>query len=181
MRKSRQQSSNWIPGQATLDKYGLDARDWQEMFRKQGGACAICRREFEDALKPVTDHCHEYDHVRALLCNRCNVLLGQACDEQTVLFQAAEYLGKHHGLYNPEEFSGEGAVGSPYRKRGYTADAGHFDAGDCLTLKRRGRVIGEVYVGVLPEGPNAPASINIRRFRRDELQRVRVIDDFDGE
>lgn len=178
--KTRQETSNWIPGQATLDKYGLDAHDWQEMFTRQNGACPICRRRFADDLQPVTDHCHEYGHVRALLCGRCNILLGTACDNQTLLFQAAEYLGKHHGRYIPEEFVGESAVGSPYRKRGYTADACNLDASDCLTLRRHGKIIAEVYVGVLPEGPHAPASINIRRFKQNEFQRIRVIDDFDG-
>lgn len=167
------------PSEQTIAKYSLDDGEYEEMLERQMGSCAICRREFSDDLVPVVDHCHEWGHVRALLCNRCNVLLGTGRDQQELLFAAVAYLGKHDPLACKEEY--DGLPGSPYKRRGYSATHGSYDSGDYLTISRHGRVIAEVQVAVLPEGPDAPASINIRRFSRREFRRVRVFDDVEGD
>jgi hypothetical protein len=51
--------------------------------------------------------------------------------------------------------------------------------GDFLQIYRGDKLICEVAVSVFPEGPEAQASIRIKRFVPDELRRVTATDDFD--
>jgi hypothetical protein len=67
------------------------------MFSVQGGTCAICRREFDSSISaqnPLVDHDHETGRVRALVCRRCNTMLGMAGDQVEVFQAAIEYLRK---------------------------------------------------------------------------------------
>lgn len=72
-------------------KYGLSPKQHLAMREAQGHRCAMCRRE----VKLVVDHCHRNGNVRALLCDRCNRLLGVADDEPGLLRSAIGYLEKH--------------------------------------------------------------------------------------
>lgn len=88
--------------------YNLTMTEYSQMFAKQGGVCAICQKP-ETAKLPgrktdttevrvrdlSVDHCHKTGKVRALLCNACNHILGEAKDDPTVLRAAADYLDKH--------------------------------------------------------------------------------------
>ncbi len=165
------------PTDATLAKYGLDREDYDALFER--GSCAICHQRFCEEAIPVIDHRHGGD-VRELLCNRCNVLLGMALDQPTILFMAANYLEKHHPSIQGIQYPGESPVGSPYRLRGYTSKHGDYDSGDYLNIYRHGVLVAEIGVHVLP-ALNAHASIDIRRYKPRELRKVMVMDDFDGE
>ena len=58
-------------------RYGITLDDYNSMFEKQKGKCAICKRHQMDVKQKLcVDHCHATGNVRALLCNRCNVQLG---------------------------------------------------------------------------------------------------------
>lgn len=73
--------------------YGITRVQYNEMFEKQNGCCAICKRhqsEFSKALH--VDHCHKSDKVRGLLCHQCNVALGLLKDDSTRLESAIAYL-----------------------------------------------------------------------------------------
>ena len=66
-----------------------------------------------------------------------------------------------------------------YRSLGYSAEFFEdYENGARLTIKRGGHVVGEVAVGLLPEGPDAQASITIKRSRPNELLKVTITDDF---
>ncbi len=57
--------------------YGITLSQWQEMFEKQKGCCAICgTHQVELKITLNVDHCHETDKVRGLLCSGCNKALG---------------------------------------------------------------------------------------------------------
>ena len=59
--------------------YGITTADYDEMFEKQNGKCAICGTERAAAKRSqvlCVDHCHETGKVRGLLCVRCNGHLG---------------------------------------------------------------------------------------------------------
>lgn len=77
--------------------YGLTLRDYEEMFEKQAGLCAICdRKGFTMAkhhkLTLVVDHCHATGNVRGLLCHNCNRALGLLQDSTESLKRAIGYL-----------------------------------------------------------------------------------------
>jgi len=81
-------------------KYGLSPADYAEMVLAQDGKCAICglpetavRRGKLKAL--AVDHDYETGKVRGLLCQKCNVMLGMACDDPIRLRAAAKYLQKN--------------------------------------------------------------------------------------
>ena len=75
---------------ATLRRqYGIGMDDYSRMAREQGGRCAICNRRDTEL---VVDHCHVKGHVRALLCNKCNLGIGLFGDDPGLLTSAAAYL-----------------------------------------------------------------------------------------
>ncbi len=82
--------------------YGITLSDYDAMAKAQKGKCAICRKietarkmkqECHDILS--VDHCHETGKVRALLCRRCNAILGLANDDIALLKKAARYISRH--------------------------------------------------------------------------------------
>ena len=82
-------------------RYGLNREVFDEMLIVQNNKCAACSRSFEEFL-PVIDHDHSCcpgsrscgNCVRGLLCNRCNVVSGNAQDDPNILRQIADYLEK---------------------------------------------------------------------------------------
>ena len=58
---------------------GLEPGQYDEMFRAQGGVCAICGGGPESSAwgKLAVDHCHKTGRIRALLCQPCNTTLGR--------------------------------------------------------------------------------------------------------
>jgi hypothetical protein len=70
-------------------RYGLSLADYRALEKRQGNACAICRKVTR-AL--CIDHCHVTGRVRGLLCRRCNSALGFYADDQRLLRAALAYL-----------------------------------------------------------------------------------------
>lgn len=75
--------------------YGITLTDYEAMFHRQGGRCAICGA---DDQKLVVDHNHTTRKVRSLLCHLCNALIGCARENIDILVSAAAYL---HAELNP--------------------------------------------------------------------------------
>lgn len=83
--------------------YGLTLQEYNKKIYDQNGLCAICHRpEFPLNI----DHNHKTGVVRELLCNRCNIALGQVREDVTILKSAIAYLEKH-------EFNGHHNVTKP--------------------------------------------------------------------
>jgi hypothetical protein len=73
-------------------RYRLSPEDYAAMLHRQKGVCAICKR----AVKLSVDHEHKKKkRVRGLLCTGCNLLLGHARENITILIAAIRYLRKH--------------------------------------------------------------------------------------
>lgn len=71
-------------------KYGLSPGAYQLMLLQQRNACVICEEIF--SKEPHVDHCHRTGEVRGLLCDQCNVGLGNFKDSLKILERAKEYL-----------------------------------------------------------------------------------------
>lgn len=82
------------------DNYGIDAAEYQRIFKVQGGRCAVCRNQ-PRSIRFAVDHDHETGAVRGILCKRCNHdLLGGGHDSVAVLWSAISYL-----LFPPAQHS----------------------------------------------------------------------------
>ena len=78
-------------GEHLKRKYGISRTDYDALFERQGGVCAICRKPSKERL--CVDHCHVTGMIRGLLCRKCNFGLGSLCDDQRALVAALAYLG----------------------------------------------------------------------------------------
>jgi hypothetical protein len=77
--------------------YGLLPETYRALVRRQNGVCAICKEAETRIVNGSTarlsvDHNHATKKVRGLVCDACNKLLGQACDDPRRLRAAADYL-----------------------------------------------------------------------------------------
>jgi len=72
--------------------FGITPEDYDAMLEKQGGCCAICRREARTDTSLHVDHCHETGAIRGLLCFDCNAGLGKFQDDPAILQAAIAYL-----------------------------------------------------------------------------------------
>ena len=72
-------------------RYKVTKEDYEKMLKEQNGKCLICGRNFDEIYFPRNthiDHDHKTGKVRALLCNNCNVILGNAFDNPLILVSA---------------------------------------------------------------------------------------------
>jgi hypothetical protein len=74
-----------------LKQYGLTLDDYEQMFLRQHGQCAICDVTVQGERMCV-DHDHETGTVRGLLCRLCNKSLGGFRDDVELLHKAVAYL-----------------------------------------------------------------------------------------
>lgn len=85
--------------------YNWSIADYDQMFKAQGGLCAICRGpqkqknhwvKDRDEQNPLAiDHCHKTGKIRGLLCFSCNIILGHVEEKQNRLQNLIDYLQKH--------------------------------------------------------------------------------------
>jgi hypothetical protein len=82
---------NWLK-----TTYGMSLEEYDALFKEQDGKCAICGEHQGSLSKRLgVDHCHETGKVRGLLCDKCNVSLGNFQDDVNLLGKAIEYLNFH--------------------------------------------------------------------------------------
>lgn len=78
-------------------RYGITLDDYNAMFARQEGKCAICGTGDK---KLVVDHDHATGRVRRLLCSLCNAMLGCARENIQNIAYAIAYL---HADQHPQE------------------------------------------------------------------------------
>jgi hypothetical protein len=80
-----------------LNTYKLSFEEVEKLYILQNKKCKICKNEHSSISAHgglYIDHCHTTGKVRGLLCGSCNVLLGVANDNITILNSAIDYLNK---------------------------------------------------------------------------------------
>jgi hypothetical protein len=75
------------------DDFGISIYQYGEMVEEQNGICAICKSELSYRL--YVDHDHTTNKVRGLLCSKCNMMIGLAKDNESILDNAISYLRKY--------------------------------------------------------------------------------------
>ena len=79
-------------------KYGIISKEYDNLFKSQGGRCAICGILSHKTDRGLfIDHDHDTDKIRGLLCNKCNRGLGHFNDDPELTSQATVYLLKNEG------------------------------------------------------------------------------------
>lgn len=74
-------------------RYGISKDEYETLFEKQGGVCAICRHPQTGRKKLLdVDHDHVTGKVRGLLCNPHNRALGIFNDDLRLMATAMQYL-----------------------------------------------------------------------------------------
>lgn len=83
--------------------YGLTKLAWNTLYELQLGVCAICEQpetrvsNKSGKVQPLcVDHKHDTKEVRALLCNRCNRVLGYIQDDMELAKKILTYLLKYN-------------------------------------------------------------------------------------
>jgi hypothetical protein len=74
-------------------RYGITTEDYNKLFDKQHGCCAICGKhqsEFKKALH--VEHNHKTGNVRGLVCSTCNTIIGLFYEDITILNNTINYL-----------------------------------------------------------------------------------------
>ena len=73
-------------------RYGITQEQFDQMLLEQNNKCKICSNNFKSSKDTHIDHCHGTNKVRGLLCNGCNMALGQFMDNTDILDNAIKYL-----------------------------------------------------------------------------------------
>ena len=75
------------------DIYGVTPEEYNQLFEKQEGCCAICGVHASTLKRSLhLDHCHSTGKVRGLLCSNCNTAIGKLNDNEDTLYAAIKYL-----------------------------------------------------------------------------------------
>ena len=88
-------NKNHRRSQQLTKKYGITLEDYEVMLESQNHTCKICATgEPRGVGTWKVDHCHTTGKVRGLLCNNCNLGLGNFKDNTVVLAAAIKYLNE---------------------------------------------------------------------------------------
>ena len=89
-------------------RYGLSVDEYQTLLANQNFSCPICEVEISDTIEykgkrlVAVDHNHETGDVRGILCSMCNLMLGHARENTSILYRAIVYLSER-GAYTPKK------------------------------------------------------------------------------
>jgi len=77
-------------------KFGMSLDQYNNLFRKQSGKCAICEAH-QSSLKVSlsVDHNHNTGTLRGLLCTQCNFALGAMREDKDSIKAMITYLERY--------------------------------------------------------------------------------------
>lgn len=92
VRKAQEYKDNYR-SYIILKNYGITVEEYEGVFERQGRKCAICPAVEPGGSKGWhTDHDHETGQFRGILCHKCNLMIGLANDDPSILSSAISYL-----------------------------------------------------------------------------------------
>ena len=80
-----------------VKKYGITLDDYNLILEQQGNSCKICKSKECGGRGWHLNHNHTTGKIRSILCQRCNLMIGHARDDISVLEAAILYLKDHEG------------------------------------------------------------------------------------
>jgi len=84
---------NNLADKALKRNYGISLSDKIAIMESQDYKCAICGDELALGDKHThLDHDHITGKIRGVLCYRCNHLIGNCCEDSSILQSAIKYL-----------------------------------------------------------------------------------------
>jgi Recombination endonuclease VII len=115
-RRKKIYSSTKHREQSLKHQFGMSNNDYKILFNTQEGRCAICLKSESivdggtgNPKNLAVDHCHLSGVIRGLLCYKCNLLIGMAQDNTSILHRAINYLNLYildidilKSIYNEE-------------------------------------------------------------------------------
>jgi len=76
-------------------KYGLPVETLNEMLAVETCQMPGCGQKLKESSEKKIDHCHTSGKVRAVLCDRCNRLLGKVEKNLHLIQPMLDYIAKH--------------------------------------------------------------------------------------
>jgi hypothetical protein len=78
--------------------YGVSQNEYNKMSLNQDNKCKVCKSEASDGqfTRLVVDHCHKNNTFRGLICQNCNMALGNVKDNSETLRKLADYLDDYY-------------------------------------------------------------------------------------
>jgi len=102
--KARHRNKWWYCHTAyKCKRYGITVEQFIAMLETQDYCCAICGRPLKRKGAAI-DHDHDTGQVRGIVHSYCNLVIGNAGEDVTVLNGAIRYLKRH----KPDAASGKG-------------------------------------------------------------------------
>lgn len=89
---NRDKSRACVRNSIYKSRYGLTLTQIEDLKAGQAYKCAVCGR---DDKRLVVDHCHATGAIRGVLCNNCNVALGQVADNVDILTKLIVYVERN--------------------------------------------------------------------------------------
>ena len=93
-KENREKSQRVVASSKLKAAFGISLEDKERMLAAQGGKCACCGDPLT-LKRAKVDHCHRTGRLRKVLCNPCNLGLGNFRDDPKRLQAAIAYLAEH--------------------------------------------------------------------------------------
>lgn len=106
----RRQARNIVRDRGSSDyKSQVPVVLWEMWQKRSENICEICYRECEEGSHGRRvrhlDHSHETGMIRGILCGYCNVMLGYAQEDESILVSAISYLRRKKAGVVPSDQS----------------------------------------------------------------------------
>lgn len=87
----------YIANKSMINNHGISIEQKSAILKNQNNKCAICGKNIGLLGRDShIDHNHETGKVRAVLCQRCNHLIGDCLESVDILNNAINYLKLHN-------------------------------------------------------------------------------------